>query len=487
MAILEDGFDPSLNIVQALKEDALPEHDKLYLDAKEKVEDAENTPDEEDAALDVGEGDGAVDGTMDEEASASGDDDDDNSEFGDIDGTQTTPATESIRREDSLVLAFEDYGEQSTMGKIGSYAGAAAVGVGKFSWNVLSEVAGYLKEAGIQYGPGILQRLKATVGLVAGRSLRLALKLATVSSLAYRRKKNSIEKTRKRLIRLKETVVQLKETNTELSATEPFEDRELFDLFFINGKAGNIKDSVKVMAGLLGCLKTDIDGGLEHDIRVIEQLIDNTRRGVRFNPVAYMKHPQLTNSYAKRDISGFSNNPELIESYVHHDTLPNNILLIMGLPKDSVVEEALKTGDTTDIVRSYHAAFIVLGANPARPRAIPMVNYVDKDTLLYLLEMCVGICDAALTHVELFKSNVKRAERLRMGYQQYFAWLTASEEQKSLKDSLAELIYLKQSFATKVYLPAMLDIHDYVAVWLKQMAKFAETNVKAFRPVAEDE
>lgn len=501
MAIIGTGLDPSMNLVQAINDEALPEHDALYEATKQTIENnrEKETSEDTDAEIeetsseetDVADGTDGSDSTDAEDTVS--EEDGGPEALEEIDGKQTTEVTERIRSESYGVAALEafDVGFDDTLtvkaGKHlanGLMAGGAVAA--SFSWTVLKELGGYLKEAGINYGPVILQRIKATVGLVAGRSLRLSLKLATASSLAYRRKKNSIEKTKARLVKMKQTVDLMMDQNTELSRTEPFNNQEYFDLFTVNGKPGSIKESTIAVAGLLGCLKSEIDAGIEHEVRVIENLIDNTRRGVRFSPIAYMKAPDIKGNYTKRSVEGYSSNPELIDTYVYKDALPMNTLLIFGLIKNQIVDEASRTLETEDVMKAYHSSFIVLGVNPLRPKSNPQVNYVEKDKLRYLLEMSIGLCDAALSHVSIYQSNVKRASRLKTSYQHYFAWLTGDEQQKALKESLAELIYLKQSFVTKVYLPAMLDIHDYTAVYLKTLSKFAEENIKAIRIVSKE-
>ncbi len=465
-----EEMDQSLAIVQAIQAEdaAIPEYDQLYLDKQEEFKQDEVDQAEEAA------NEAEAEPTSQEEANT-------DEPMETIDGKQTTVATEAIRNDHETVFALEmEY--NSVIGKVAGFVGTGIVDVSKFGWEVLKDLAGFLKEAGIQYGPGILARIKTSVAMVASRSLKLSLKLASASAQAYDRKKNSYEKSLKRLQRIKQTLDIMKNQETELTAKDPFNDANLFSLFYVNGKV-SVLDSMKSVRLLMDVMVEDIDKGLDYDVRTIEQLIENTRRGVRFNPLSYLSLKNIRSGFKKTTIEGYAINPELMDSFVLATTLPKNTLLIFGLPKESLVTEAAKTDDMTDIAKAYHSSFMVLGLNPTLPKSIPAVNYVDKTDLVTLTAALEQLCVDAMAHTEVYQNTVKRAERLKLNYQHYFAWLTANEDQKSLKESFAELIYLKQAFATKVYFPAMLDIHDYVALYIASVLKYVEDNIRVIKPV----
>lgn len=464
MILANEEMDQSLAIVQAIQagEASLPEYDQLFLEKQEEFKEGEEVT-QEDASQETSTEDEPVE----------------------INGRQTTMAAESLRHDALTVFAVENE-FTSTIGQIAGHVGTGITEVSKFGWEVFKDLAGYLKEAGIQYGPGILARIKTSVAMVASRSLRLSLKLATAASQAYVRKKYSYEKSQKRLQRIKQMLDIMKDQQTELTAKDPFNDNDLFSLFFVNGKV-SVLDSMKSVNVLMSTLTETIDKGLEHDVRVIEQLIENTRRGVRFNPISYLSLRNIQGGFKKTAVEGYSINPMLMDSFVLGTALPKNTLLVFGLPKESLIQEAAKSNDLSDIAKAYHSSFMVLGISPVVPKSIPAVNYVDKADLVTLVASLEKLCSEAIAHTEVYQNTVKRAERLKLSYQHYFAWLTANDDQKSLKESFAELIYLKQSFATKVYLPAMLDIHDYVALYVSSVLKYVEDNIRVIKPVGEPE
>lgn len=79
----------------------------------------------------------------------------------------------------------------------------------------------------------------------------------------------------------------------------------------------------------------------------------------------------------------------------------------------------------------------------------------------------------------MYTRLLRENEKLKLGYRYYYQGLVESDEKKSLHDSLAEFVYLKQAFINKVYLPAAIDMHDYVASYLMRALRFTKENVKA--------
>ena len=65
-----------------------------------------------------------------------------------------------------------------------------------------------------------------------------------------------------------------------------------------------------------------------------------------------------------------------------------------------------------------------------------------------------------------------------MGYRHYYQKLSSSPEKVGLHESLAEFVFLKQSFASKTYLAGMIDIHDYVTAYVVRATRFAKKNLK---------
>ena len=116
------------------------------------------------------------------------------------------------------------------------------------------------------------------------------------------------------------------------------------------------------------------------------------------------------------------------------------------------------------------------------PKIAPMVNYMDKQSLLRLLDGLEGVVEKALKHVSFYQKLETASNELKPSFQNYFSWLVEDAQAKSLRESLAEVIYLKQSFVTKVYLPGAIDIHEFVSSYVSGVLRYVERNIKVMKP-----
>lgn len=462
MLLAQENLDPSLAIAQVIQADnhPLPEHDQLFLDKKEAIREAE--AEKADTMEDP------VEASLDEPSpeDGSGDSPDEDSEV--LEDKQTTMATESLRHELTFALESE-YGESGTSAFFSALSGYAKAG--------LTELFGCLKYLGVTYGPTALTYLKLGVVYLLTRIFRLFMKMTKATVVGYRKRRVKYTAIQQQLERYQATLEALMSADTVLSSPTPFQDEKFFKMLEVNGSL-SVKKSQAAVITLLTQILPDLDKGMEHDVRVIEHLIDGSKRGLRFSPISYMTVNLVSSGFVKQSVQGYVKNPELIESYVAKQALPNDGLMLFGLPKPSVIQEAETSGDTTDIAKAYTESFIAIGVNPVKSNTAPYVNYMDKGDLKVFLEGLIKIAGAAAEQAELYKNVHQRSKRLKISYRTYLSWLITEKEQKSLNDSLAELVFLKQSFVARVYLPAMFDIHDYVATYLRTGIRYVEQNLK---------
>lgn len=188
----------------------------------------------------------------------------------------------------------------------------------------------------------------------------------------------------------------------------------------------------------------------------------------------------------KRSVQGLDINADLTESFVYTLPIPKSTLLIASVPKEDVVREAAKSGDLSNVTQAYQESYIVLAASPVRTKSVPLVNYMDKKSLLSLLAELEAVLDKAKSHVSFYKKLENSSADLKPSFQNYFSWLVEDEKAKALKDSLAEVIYLKQSYVTRVYLPGAVDIHDFTSNYASSVMRYVEKNIKVLKPAESD-
>lgn len=479
MALIQEDLDNSLEIVKLIDSEntsaAMSSEDNLLLDkvaeVKKSVEEsAEDTEEEQFVQED--------DGTADEASEEDG--------LKDLGTKKTTVAAEALRHDYYDRMAAEAFFEEGGVAhKVASAVGHGIAATSVYAFNLAKDLSIVLKDLSFQYGPIVFSRLKSGVMYLLVRLLKSFMKMRVALANAYQQKKNSFSKYQKRVSRLRETLVTMSQVELQLTQPEPFRDEELFKWFFAHGKPSPL-EALKAIDSLMDVVVEEIDQGIQHELEITKRLIELTNRGVRSDLYPYMEVKGITARFAKQRVDGYDHNDELIDNYVFNQSLPAYTLLMFGLPKKEVIKAASTSDSLDNVIKAYQDSYVILGINPSIPKTVPMINYMDSKSLLKLLDGLEAICQKGLRHVEFYKNIEKKALGLKTNYQHYFAWLTADNQAKSLQESLAELIYLKQSFATKVYLPGALDIHDYVGLYLNTMLRYIESNIKNLVPVQQN-
>lgn len=475
-----EALDDSLSTVQLVdreREDAsVPEHDLLYLKKTEEVEDqkkkdASAEPEPEDVEDEPDSGEVSSDDIDDEEPEED----------------KEVIAQESLRSEPyNIRIVTESFLEEGSLSQKALSAGWGVVkGLSSFALKLATDLGGVMKDLGIAYGPIVFKRLRSGVMYLLERTFRNFLKFRVSLRQNYVRRKHSLQKSQVRIQRMLKTLEELKTEKLKLSKPEPFRDEDLFP-WFVSGDKVSVNGGLSSVKRLMNVIANEIDQSISFDIGTIERLIDLTKRGVRTNLASYLEIQFSLNNF-KRDTAMITDeNKEILDTYRFSEELPNFTCLSVGIPKKEVVQQ-YGNGNNDNVVKAYHESFIALMPSQQNIRTTPNINYVDQKQLEVLLRELNGLCSLALEHVEFYKKFENRAEKLKTDYQHYFNWLTADEKAKSLNESLSELIYLKQQFISRVYLPGAMDIHDYVALYLMKLSGYAEKNLKALKPEANTE
>lgn len=492
--VLED-LDDSLNITQLIKDDLnekmMPEYDVLYSEKKEEVKKAEEMKTEEASEdnTDV-DADGVSETPMEggEDTSADGVIEDPDMQV--INQRNTTVAMEKIRNDDHynrIVIEAFDNGESSVVkNALHAAGGLAWTGVTRLSaygLHVATELAGFLKDMGVSYGPVVFRKLKVGVMYLLTRLFKSFSTMQSVAVKELFQKANSFKKHKQRLQRLRQTL-ELLADDVEISQKEPFQNDSFYKWMEINGKASPL-DSMKAISSLMEVVVSDIDHGVRSEVETLQRLIEVTKRGVRTNLDGFIQISNLTGNFKKTSVQGYENDASRMDMFVYNHALPASSRLIFSLPVPSVIKKFAQEGNMDEVTKSYQDSYIIIGVNPIKPKTSSMINYMDKKSLLAFLAGLEVICNKGLQHVSFYKSIETHALSLKADYQKYFSWLTGDDHAKSLKEAMVELIYLKQSFVTRVYMPGAVDIHDFVSSYLGTMFHYVESNIKVLKPKEE--
>ena len=498
ITVLEE-LDEGLALVQLLKKEQsdqeLPEHDRLYLEKAEEVKaaekkESEQTQDQDDPAASEdpvekgsAEPEGEVIGGSDNSEDDTGEEV--SSDAQEVDGKQTTVAAESLRNDEGYsVYSAESFGEETLTSKAAGLAWTGVKALSGYALELATHLGVFLKELGIEYGPKVFAALRKGVSYLLTRIFNSFMKMRAATTKAYFQYKNSFVSHQKRLSRLKQILNELPD-NVTVVQDQPFSDQDLFKLFLVGTEVSPVK-SLRSVDLLLDVVVNDIDRGVQHEIGVMQQVIDVCKRNARVEVLHYLQSNALNSGFMKKSIAGYDKDPERVESFMFNHALPCNVLLLAGIPRKDVIERAVRDEDLHEVSEAYKGSYLVLGVNPLVPKIAPMVNYMDKQSLLRLLDGLEGVVEKALKHVSFYQKLETASNELKPSFQNYFSWLVEDAQAKSLRESLAEVIYLKQSFVTKVYLPGAIDIHEFVSSYVSGVLRYVERNIKVMKPADQE-
>lgn len=462
-----DPFDESLSLTQHLQttEDAqrLGEYDLLHEKVKEKIE--------RDKEVNLTEtlNEAEENKTSSDEVLSDSNESDETEEVAvvenidwviDLNG-RSTLQTKNLREEYYTQLATESF-KDTVVDKLWTGVGYVA----SFAKDLTSMLTAlglhYTKEAGVRLGTG--------VAYLFIRAVKSLIKGTLVASDAIKRNHRSFSKFKEEIGTLKETIKVLKESEKK-TIDQKYTDPKILSWFNYGTKTSPI-GSAMVMSSFMKTMADHINSGVDQDLQILQKFIELSRKGTRVHPVKLLDIVPFKHRFLRKSVKGYMKDPDLVNSYVYDQSLPDRVIFIGLLPKPSLEE-------LPDITKAYQESALFLGVDPIERTVDRGIDYMAVEEIEQFLDVLEKLCDQSLEHVSVYTRLLKENEKLKLGYRYYYQGLIESNEKKSLHDSLAEFVYLKQAFINKVYLPAAIDVHDYVASYLVRALRFTSENVKA--------
>lgn len=391
-------------------------------------------------------------------------------------GKKQTAVTESLRNEyyDRMALeaiTFDDVKNVASKG-----------------WEATSYMAGVLKQLavvlfafGVKYYPTVARHIKKTVIYLYTKSAKALLKTIIVIADFTKRHVRSFNRGKSQIRQLREELENLKQKadgNPIEMVKDASSDQNLISWLTASGKT-DAALTVKEMNVFLDTVVQQIDAGISNDLNSVKKLIELSDSNLSGNPIEILDIRPFHGRFLSKAMPANHGEEVLITSQVYSSVLPNQVLFVANLPKAH-----LKEMDA--ISRAYGQSGVFLTADNRQPPTSQKVDYMDIEGIASFLDGLEGLCDKALAHTAFYKRISKQSDSLKFGYRHYYQKLTQTAREATVRDTLVEYVYLKQSFAMKVYLPAAMDVHDYTAAYLVRAIRFARDNLKQLRVVPKD-
>ena len=384
-------------------------------------------------------------------------------------GKRQTPATESLRNEyyDRVVVEGIDWDTTK------QFAGATAEVVGKgvgLAFSLATTLTKVLYELGVKYSPGVWGFIKKSTAYLFARSVKLLFKSLVGLSNFVERSKKSFSSHEQKLLKLSKKLEDLNKDGASLEPSQnKFADSKLVSWFTVNSKVSpelSIKTMVKFIQGVIPEINRDIEANL----KLCKSLLETSANGISGNPLSVLAVSPLTGT-RKQSSSAIKPPSNLVESYLYIDKLPDNVVFAAVMPK-------LGLKSTQDISSAYNDSGMFLTNVMDQHSGPSELDYMDAEQIKAFLTSLGQLCTEGKKHVETYSAIITELSRLKPGYKNYYQKLTESKEQAVIREQLMEYIFLKQSFVSRVYIPAAIDVHDYLASYLIRAERYIEACIK---------
>lgn len=404
------------------------------------------------------------------------------SDLKDSDGKKQTVATESLRSEFYSRVAVESFDNINLGMNLGNLANTAwditATGA-----RLLKDLAVTLFELGVKFYPGVASALKTSVVYLFTKSASGLLKMIRAlvdgmkrSHYSFTKRKKDVGKLREQIVNLKQKQFSARDATIELSLPSS-SDEKLISWVTCAGKP-SVSDTLDIVTKFMDTTISEIDKKLSFDLNAVKKLIDMSENNFTGSPADVMQVSPFGN-FLHRRIKGHEQDPAYVTPYVYNVSLPDGVIFAANLPNHGLTELA-------DISAAYKASGMFLTADSVYFAKADKVDYMDLPTLEKFLDSVEALCALGLEHVSFYQRVGKQCEALKFNYRHFYQRLTGGTKEKQVRDTLVEYVCLKQTFVKKVYLPAAIDIHEYVGAYLVRALRYAKENVAALKVVEKD-
>lgn len=378
-------------------------------------------------------------------------------------------ATESLRNEyyDRIVLEAIGYDDvamaaSSVISGIGQMTAATA--------RITADLIRALFDLGVKYSPTIWAFTKKTSIYLFVRAVKLSLKTTMVVSDFIKKDSRSFNKHHAKVIELRKKLDAKKALSGALKPKlKNFEDAALRPWLTSDRKCSGIA-SVNAIHGFMSSTVSEIGAKAEATTSQIQKLMEMTSHQISGNPVSYLRVDPISGNYvssAKQSKSG------LTDTVSYRSILPNGFSFMVTSPKRNL--------DTMeDMTAAYRESGILLVPVAETSSSSPAIDYMDIAETEKFINVLEQICADGIKHLSTYQKIEKDLNGVHQGYRHYYQKLTENSEQAAIREGLMELIYLKQNYVSRVYIPAAIDIHHYVTSYLLKAEKYAEMCIDNF-------
>lgn len=380
-------------------------------------------------------------------------------EVKDEDEEATSVATEAFRTLEYEELALEANGFISSL--------SSSVKV----------VLASLGTMGLNFGSSIINKVYKgvlyTMGKIASglrNGVRTLVFFSDHWSYALDKQKEDISGLRDVIEQVKSKVSE--ESDNEEGIKPQFTKERVINVLKI-GDSVDFNANVSVLNTFIESVIKYISAKVEQDISAIKHIIAYADSGTSSVPMKLLVNPSISVDFTVGHLEGYSSTSDLLQTSHYKETLPGDIAFIMHLPSPEITT-------LDDFRQACFTAKMFLGFHTENFKNIDSIDYMTLDELSEFLNTLEQLCDTCVAHKTYYENILKIKQNLKISYRNYFSNLINSKDKVTAKDSMIEYVYIKSVFVDKVYITAMLALHNYALKVITNGITLAKETVKEY-------
>lgn len=319
-----------------------------------------------------------------------------------------------------------------------------------------------------EYGAKLIKALYKGVIWILIKLAKSFFQGAIVTSKFIHRQLASYEHVKKQTEGLLKTLEGLEDPKEEKSGV--YTNSQVINQLKI-GESVDFTENIKAYAKFMDKTISSLSQGVKNDIGMLHYLTTIAARQQVNLPSAILSLDARFSNVREHVIDGYEPKSENLVSLVSHEAIPGDAVLIAQLPK-------AKLETIQDYTEAYNSSRIIYGMDMQHFHSVDSVNYMTKSELVAFVQSLSDLNEMIKQHEHFYNSVRIAKKKLKISFSNYIQGLTTSPQRVGVRESLADVIYLRTVFIDKVYLVAAIDTHDYAVRVISAGLSLAKESMK---------
>jgi hypothetical protein len=364
----------------------------------------------------------------------------------------------AMAMEDLYTVAAEDWADTAK-------SAAAQAGRG------LTASLGYLKDLGIQYGPGIAKAIGKTAIYAITMALKGLFKGTKSLVKAIDNSLFSYKKINARIAKLQETISLIEQSKKDIAPSESlFKDKKI--IFNIsNTNEFKPYSALEDYSNYVKYYLSQISQRAQTELTAIRILSSSILSSQVSAPEKLMHVKEASEGLVKGTLQGYAAPSEYVEVYHYAKNLPGHITLLAYLPKEDLT-------DPSEIYTAYHQSQFFYGYNLNQVRSASAVPFLNLSDCKKLLKKVSEVTKESEVIVSELKSLKSLKDTIALNLKGLLGRISDKIQYKNTNSKLIEYISLKMYFIQRCYSTQLIEADRQNRKIITNYCRYIEASLK---------